>query len=285
MWSWRAMSARTSGVAVAVNAAIRGGASSARAEPAVVRPEVVAPLADAVRLVDRDQRDPRRRDPQRVDEPRAAEPLRRDVDQRVHPGADAVDDVALLLGPGGRGQRRRGDAAGAQRVDLVLHQRDQRRHHERDAALIAEHHRRELVAQRLAGAGRHHRDHRVAGEHVGDHVGLARAQPVVPEPLERARERVRNGCIDDGRGEHRRHPTRSPRQLHRLVLTRDHRPRRLTCPDFGREQIDRRIDDCVAAGCRIRHPRRARRTSHRAVLLGWRSCHGHGSGRRRRPVS
>ena len=35
---------------------------------------------------------------QRLDEPRAAKPLRRDVDERVHAGANAVEDLALLLG-------------------------------------------------------------------------------------------------------------------------------------------------------------------------------------------
>ena len=52
------ISARTGGAAVAVSASTGGAAEllDERAEPQVVRPEVVAPLADAVRLVDHEQR-------------------------------------------------------------------------------------------------------------------------------------------------------------------------------------------------------------------------------------
>ena len=49
----------------------------------------------------------------------------------------------------------------AQRVDLILHQRDQRRH---DDAGAGPDERRDLVAQRLAAAGRHQRQHVAAGE-------------------------------------------------------------------------------------------------------------------------
>ena len=48
-------------------------------EPEVVGPEVVAPLRDAVRLVDDEQADPGRA--QLLDEPRRGEALRRDVEQ------------------------------------------------------------------------------------------------------------------------------------------------------------------------------------------------------------
>ena len=52
------ISSRTTGVAVAVHASTRAAPSSARsaADAEVLRPEIVAPLADAVRLVDGDQR-------------------------------------------------------------------------------------------------------------------------------------------------------------------------------------------------------------------------------------
>ena len=54
--SRRAMSTATRGVAVAVSAIVAGGrAPRGRGEPAVVGPEVVAPLADAVGLVDHQQ--------------------------------------------------------------------------------------------------------------------------------------------------------------------------------------------------------------------------------------
>ena len=64
------------------------------ADPGVVGAEVVAPLADAVGLVDRQQRrlDPRHH----LDEPGAAEPLGGDVDQVVLARLDLVDPGALL---------------------------------------------------------------------------------------------------------------------------------------------------------------------------------------------
>ena len=82
------MSRRTRSVAVAVRAMQGGRADLATglADPGVVGPEVVAPLADAVGLVDRQQR---RLDPgHRLDEPGAPEPLGGDVDQVVPAGLD-----------------------------------------------------------------------------------------------------------------------------------------------------------------------------------------------------
>ena len=58
-------------------------------------------------------------------------------------------------------------------VVLILHQRDQRRHDERDAVELE---RGQLVAQRLAGAGRHDRERVDAGEHVADRERLAGAE-------------------------------------------------------------------------------------------------------------
>ena len=59
MSSERTIASRTIGVAVAVSARIGGRPSSRTrcAEATVLGTEVVAPLGDAVRLVDRDQRD------------------------------------------------------------------------------------------------------------------------------------------------------------------------------------------------------------------------------------
>ena len=120
------MSARTCAVAVAVSAIVARGAQ-ALAEAAhapVVGAELVAPLGDAVGLVDHEQGDARRVD--RPQERGRAEPLGRDVEQRQAPGARALEDGALgLLGHvgvegGGR------DPRPVEPGELVGHQRDER---------------------------------------------------------------------------------------------------------------------------------------------------------------
>jgi hypothetical protein len=70
-------------------------------------------------------------------------------------------------------QRTRTDAAAIQLVDLILHQRDQRRHDQRDAG---QHHRRQLIAERLARSRRHHRQHVAAAEHRRDDLFLSLAK-------------------------------------------------------------------------------------------------------------
>ena len=58
-------------------------------------------------------------------------------------------------------------------VVLILHQRDQRRDDERDARQLE---RGQLIAERLARAGRHDRERVDAGEHVADRERLAGAE-------------------------------------------------------------------------------------------------------------
>ena len=60
----------------------------------------------------------------------------------------------------------------------LLHQRDERRDDERRAGKEK---RRQLVAERLAGAGRHQRQRRLAGYDVGDDRVLGLVQPLQPE--------------------------------------------------------------------------------------------------------
>ncbi len=143
---------------------------------AVVGAKLVPPLADAVGLVDGQQRQRVADLGQRVEEARAAEPLGRDVDQPVVASADAGENFPLLLRRGGAGQGGGRDPAGAQAVHLVLHQGDQRRDHQGDPTLLPENDRRQLITQRFSCTRGHHRDHRVAGQDVGDGLGLARAQ-------------------------------------------------------------------------------------------------------------
>ncbi len=90
------MSARTCGVAVAVSATVGGQPSCSRTPPMleVARTEIVPPLADAVRFVDREQRDA---DVAQSFGSRAEiESLRRDVEQlhvAAHGARQAIGDL------------------------------------------------------------------------------------------------------------------------------------------------------------------------------------------------
>ena len=75
-------------------------------------------------------------------------------------------------------ERRRGDAEKPHLLDLVAHQRDQRRNDERQ---LAGEQCRQLEAERLAAPGRHDREDVLAGEHRGDDFRLAVAETVIAE--------------------------------------------------------------------------------------------------------
>ena len=97
----------------------------------VVGPEVVAPDADAVRLVDDQAGDAAV--PHQLDKGALAQPFGRDVEQPVaaiaqivEGGAQAVAFVGAVERDGVRLERRR------QPFDLILHQRDQRRDDQRE---------------------------------------------------------------------------------------------------------------------------------------------------------
>jgi hypothetical protein len=96
--------------------------------------------------------------------------------QRVH--------LAALPGGQRRVDAHHRDALGHHLVDLILDQRDQRRH---DDGQARQHQRRQLVQERLARAGGHHRDHVLAGEDVLD--GLALTGAVVGDAEHLAPER------------------------------------------------------------------------------------------------
>ena len=95
-----------------------------------------------------------------------------------------------------------------QRLDLVGHQGDQGRD---DQAETGPQHGRDLVADRLAAAGRQDGDDVTTGEDFGHHLGLPPAEiRMAPDPLQRRpgvgqRRRIcrRRGRSDQGRvGEH-----------------------------------------------------------------------------------
>ena len=138
----------------------------------VVGPEVVAPHADAVHLVDHDEADVDLR--QGVDEDPLAQTLRGGVEEPVAPVRDPAQPSRRLvrLERGVDQRRLRGDL-GRQLVHLVLHQRDQRAEHERRSR---PEHRRELVGERLAGARRHQRERVAALDGRADDLLLPRPE-------------------------------------------------------------------------------------------------------------
>ena len=145
----------------------------------VVGPEVMPPLRHAVRLVDDEQPDVDVA--HRLEEAGGREALRRDVQQAHLPSRGGGDRPAVrgcvLLGVDQRGA---GGRDPLQRLHLVLHQRDQRRDDDRQ---VAAHERRELVAERLPGAGRHDHEHVAAGQRGGDGLGLAGPEVLESEVL------------------------------------------------------------------------------------------------------
>jgi hypothetical protein len=147
-------------------------------EPEVVGPEVVPPLGHAVRLVDDEQADPRVPDP--LEEARRGEPLRRDVQQPQVTPRGALERAPVgrrvLLGVDEPDVARRHPL---DRLHLVLHQRDQRRHDERE---VGPHQGGQLVAERLARARGHDHQH-VAGR-MGADYGLDGLPLPAPERLE-----------------------------------------------------------------------------------------------------
>ena len=166
------MSRRTGSEAVAVKAWKRLLEDS---QAAILGAEVVAPGADAVGFVDRRERDVRLG--QELEGPRHEQPLGSDVEQFERPAADLARDVATLLGREGAVDRRGRHAALPQRVDLVLHQRNERRHDDRQPVTTKG---RDLKAETLPPASGKHR-HRVATPHdAGHRLALQGPKFVVP---------------------------------------------------------------------------------------------------------
>ena len=117
----------------------------------VVGAEVVPPGTDAVRLVDRHQR--ARDTGERGAQPVARQSFGRDVDQLERARGQRANAPAHLVLSQGRRQVGSRHPLVLQRRHLVVHQRDQRRDHDRRAGQQC---RRKLVGEALAAAGGRH---------------------------------------------------------------------------------------------------------------------------------
>ena len=159
----------------------RGRSAESRvnlAHSPVTRPEVVAPLRNAVGLVHRQQRHLHRRNP--VAGAAQVESFGRDVQQFQLPTLRAREAVADL----GRGERAvnecGGNALQRHRVHLILHQRNKRREHDGEPF---EHHCGHLITERLASASGEDHERVVSGEHGLDCTFLARPELCVAKAL------------------------------------------------------------------------------------------------------
>ncbi len=142
----------------------------------VFGPKVMAPLADAMGLVDGEESDLHAIE--ELQEGRQDEPFRSDVDE-IEPVRPQIGAHAHPLFVGEAGVERGGaDADLAQILHLVAHQRDQRRDDDPDA-LPAE--GGNLIAQGLAAAGRHQDNGVPAGDDMRDDLRLMAAEFLVAE--------------------------------------------------------------------------------------------------------
>ena len=147
-----------------------------RGQLQVVGPEIVPPLRHAVRLVDGEQRDRAA-----VEEPYrrfGPQPLGGQVEQVEVAGQEGRLDLAPLVAVLGRVEEPGPHAERGQGAHLVLHQGDERRD---DHAGAGAHQGRDLVAERLAAAGRHEHERVAAAGQVVDDLLLAAPERVVAE--------------------------------------------------------------------------------------------------------
>ena len=150
----RCISPRTRFVAVAVKAHRRGRAGRASHEFRYVEiagAKILPPLGDAMRLVDGDHGDGQRA--ANAQKTRRKQALGGDVDQLVLPAGEVSEgNVHLSLGERAVEKRRR-HARLLECRHLILHQRNERRDHQRASR---QRQRRHLIANGLARTGRHH---------------------------------------------------------------------------------------------------------------------------------
>ena len=128
-----------------------------RTQRAVVRPEIMAPLGDAMRFVDGEEAD--RRAAQQFAEMALAGAFRRDVEQVQLARAEAGDGALAVFRIVGAGQAGGADTIGFGAAQLIVHQRDQRGDHH---AGSRQGDGGQLIGQALARAGGHHRQRRLA---------------------------------------------------------------------------------------------------------------------------
>jgi len=168
-------------------------------QPAVLGPEVVPPLRDAVGLVD--GHEPEIALLQESEEPGLEALLGRDIEDPEAAVPHGGGDRLLLAGTKAARTGRGRDAPAVTVVCLVLHQGNERRDNDRQAAAVQG---RQLVAEGLAPAGREDRKRVAATGNGADDRSLAGEEPVIApvllQQVPQCRHRIsccrgRPGCI------------------------------------------------------------------------------------------
>lgn len=138
-------------------------------EVAVVGPEVVAPLADAVGFVDGKQAQlaALKKRIQQGQEARVADPLRRGVEKGDFAAQQLLLNLVSLITAEGGVQKRCAHTGFVQRAHLVVHQRNQRGDDQcgTQTCLLAGN-GRHLVAQAFAAPGGHQHQRVTPGDHM-----------------------------------------------------------------------------------------------------------------------
>ncbi len=180
----------------------RGGERNARhtgialvqhGQLAVLRPKVVPPLADAMRLVDGEQGQLAHRMQliEQAQKTRRVEPLGRHIQQGDAARQQLQLHIAGLVVVEGGVEEGGLDTDLVHGADLVVHQRDEGRDDDGGAvALLLAHDGRDLVAQAFAAAGGHQHQRIAAANHMVNN-GLLRA----------AKMRIAKGILQNGVGE------------------------------------------------------------------------------------
>jgi len=152
----------------------------------VFGPKVVPPLAHAMRFINREQAK-LAAFMQRVElrqKTRRGDALRRGIQQRDFAAQQALLGLISLFAVQRGIQKRRAHTGLVQRADLVVHQRNQRRHHHGNALPGAlTRNRRNLVTQAFAAAGGHQHQRVATGHHMADDVVLRPAKTRVAKNL------------------------------------------------------------------------------------------------------
>ncbi len=156
----------------------------------IVGTKVVAPFAGTVRLVDRQQSHTGVRD--RFEKLSIAQSLRRDVNQVERSRCHLTHHFVLLASGQRAVDQPRRDPQTLQRVDLVLHQCDQRRDDDRGPFACQTW---QLITEALSTSGRHHAQHIItAGDGVDD-IALTGPKRLQSEPRQKRFGRRRGGWI------------------------------------------------------------------------------------------
>ncbi len=148
------------------------------ANPQIIGAEVMPPLADAMRLVHGDGLHPGAAQ-HRHGRP-GRQPLGRHVKQPQFARIQRPHHLGVLFLGIAAGQGGGSDARFGQCTDLIAHQGDQRRNHHRQPVPYQ---CGQLIAQRLAAAGRHDRQHVAAGRDGIHDLFLPRPKGVEAEDL------------------------------------------------------------------------------------------------------